>query len=85
MPFTVAIQAGRPSCCLSVCQMPHSQIYWFKMVYLIGPDGLVNRRFANFHKMLWMTTVHPCCSLEICIPSVYRVCRIYQVLSHRAS
>ncbi len=29
----------------------------FKMVYLIGPDGLVNRRFANFHKMVWMTTV----------------------------
>ncbi len=28
------------------------------MVYLIGPDGPVNRRFANFHKMVWMTTVH---------------------------
>ncbi len=28
------------------------------MVYLIGPDGLINRRFANFHKMVWMTTVH---------------------------
>ena len=28
------------------------------MVYLIGPDGLANRRFANFHKMVWMTTVH---------------------------
>ncbi len=56
-----------------------------KMVYLIGPDGLVNRRFANFHKTVWMTKVHPCCFLEICIPSVYRVCRIYQVLSQRAS
>ena len=37
-----------------------------KMVYLIGPNGLVNWRFANFHKMVWMTTVHaynshPCC------------------------
>ncbi len=30
----------------------------FMMVYLIGPDGLVNRRFANFHKMVWMTMVH---------------------------
>ena len=29
-----------------------------KMVYLIGPDGLVNQRFANFHKMVWMTTVY---------------------------
>ncbi len=28
------------------------------MVYLIGPDGLINGRFANFHKMVWMTTVH---------------------------
>ncbi len=28
------------------------------MVYLIGPDGLVNQRSANFHKMVWMTTVH---------------------------
>ncbi len=28
------------------------------MVYLIGPDGLANRRFANFNKKLWMTMVH---------------------------
>ena len=28
------------------------------MVYLIGPDGLVNWRFANFHKMVWMTMEH---------------------------
>ncbi len=26
----------------------------FKMVYLIGPDGLVNRRVANFQKTAWM-------------------------------
>ncbi len=36
-----------------------------KMVYLIGPNGLVNRRFSNFHKVVWMTTdaynSHPCC------------------------
>ncbi len=34
------------------------------MLYLIGPDGLVNRRFVNFQKMVWMTMVHnshPCC------------------------
>ena len=29
-----------------------------KMVYLTGPDGLVNRRLANFHKTVRMTTVH---------------------------
>ena len=28
------------------------------MVYLIGPDGLVNPGFVNFHKMVWMTMVH---------------------------
>ena len=30
----------------------------FKMLYLIGPDGLVNRGFINFQKMVWMTMVH---------------------------
>ncbi len=30
----------------------------FKMVYLIGPDGFINRTFANFHKIVWMTMVH---------------------------
>ncbi len=29
-----------------------------KMLYLIGPDGLVNRGFIDFQKMVWMTTVH---------------------------
>ena len=29
-----------------------------KMLYLIGPDGLVNRRFINFQNMVWMTMVH---------------------------
>ena len=29
-----------------------------KMLYLIGPDGLVNRWFINFRKKVWMTTVH---------------------------
>ena len=61
----------------------------FKMLYLIGPDGRVNRRFIDFQKMVWMTTVHiihiHAVFLEICIPSVYKVCRIYQVLSQRAS
>ncbi len=28
------------------------------MLYLIGPDGLVNQGFVNFQKMVWMTTVH---------------------------
>ncbi len=38
-------------------QLHHAET-GLKMVYLIGPDRLVNRRFANFHKMVWMTTVH---------------------------
>ena len=29
----------------------------FKMLYLIGPNGLVNRRFVNFQNMVWMTMV----------------------------
>ncbi len=29
-----------------------------KMLYLIGPDGLVNWGFVNFQIMVWMTTVH---------------------------
>ncbi len=29
-----------------------------KMLYLIGPDGLVNLRFVNFQNMVWMTMVH---------------------------
>ncbi len=28
------------------------------MLYLIGPNGLVNRGFVNFQKIVWMTTVH---------------------------
>ncbi len=28
------------------------------MLYLIGHDGLVNRGFLNFQKMVWMATVH---------------------------
>ncbi len=28
------------------------------MLYLIGPDGLFNRGFVNFRKMVWITTVH---------------------------
>ena len=28
------------------------------MLYLIGPDGLVNLSFENFQKMVWMTIVH---------------------------
>ena len=28
------------------------------MLYLIGPDGLVNWGFINFLKMVWMITVH---------------------------
>ena len=27
-------------------------------MYLIGPDGLVNRGFLNFPKKVWMITVH---------------------------
>ena len=29
----------------------------FKMLYLIGPDGRINRRFINFPKMVWMTMI----------------------------
>ena len=32
-----------------------------KMLYLIGPNGLVNRGFINFQKMVWMTVVHVFC------------------------
>ena len=32
--------------------------FCLKMLYLIGPDGLVNRRFVNFQKMVWTITVH---------------------------
>ncbi len=36
---------------------PVAQKRPIKMVYLIGPDGLVNQRFANFHKVSFLTTV----------------------------
>ena len=29
-----------------------------KMLYLIGPDGLINLSFKNFQKMVWITMVH---------------------------
>ncbi len=32
-------------------------LWMFKMLYQIGPDGLVNRRFIDFQKMVWMATV----------------------------
>ena len=38
------------------CVLPLNQV--FKILYLIGPDGRVNRRFIDFQKMVWMTTVH---------------------------
>ena len=28
------------------------------MLYVIGPDGSVSQRYANFNKMVWMTMVH---------------------------
>ena len=28
------------------------------MLFLIGPDGHVNRGFIDFQNMVWMTTVH---------------------------
>ena len=30
----------------------------FDVLYLIGPDELVNMGYANFCKMVWMTMVH---------------------------
>ena len=73
----------------------------FKMLYLIGPDGLVNQGLVNFQKMVWMIidngtcpsiqikhqkssadhafNSHSCCFLEVCIPLVYKVSKIYQV------
>ena len=30
----------------------------FKMLYLIGPDGLVNLSFENFQEMVPVTMVH---------------------------
>ncbi len=44
------------------------------MLYLIGPDGLVNLSLENFQKMVWMTIVHDV-FLEICIPSKNKICR----------
>ena len=38
--------------------MQHLCKSFFKMLYLIGPDGLVNLNFENFQKMVWMTIVH---------------------------
>ncbi len=35
-----------------------TNLFGFKMLYLIGPDGLVNMSFENFQKMVWMTMVH---------------------------
>ena len=35
-----------------------SQQFLVKMLYLIGPDGLVNMSYVNFWKLLWMTYVH---------------------------
>ena len=61
-----------------------------KMLYLIGPHCLINRGFVNFQKMVWMTMVHVLRfrTKDIHLdwiwswadtPSVYKVCRIYQV------
>ncbi len=33
-------------------------IFVILMLYLIGPDKLVNLSFENFQKMVWMTMVH---------------------------
>ena len=38
-------------------QQCHAKIC-LKMLYLIGPDGLVNLSSENFQKMVWMTIVH---------------------------
>ncbi len=35
-----------------------SKVINIKMLYLIGPDGLVNQTVVNFQKMVWMATVH---------------------------
>ena len=80
------------------------------MLYPIGPNGVINQGYADFHKKVQMTMVHvpqfsikhqkfpkilsfldleprdanTChlrCFSEICIPSVYKVSRFYQVLS----
>ena len=45
------------------------------MLYLIGPDGLVNWSFENFQKMVWMTMVH------VLIPSIYKIVRFYHIES----
>ncbi len=32
--------------------------YIIKMLYLIGPHGLINLEYANFQKLAWMTMAH---------------------------
>ena len=46
-PFSITGSNHHSSCLLTV-----------KMLYLIGPDELVNWRFVNFQKIVWMTTAH---------------------------
>ncbi len=36
----------------------YSFISCIKMLYLIGPDELVNQGYANFQNLVWMTMVH---------------------------
>ncbi len=46
---------------LSLVYIPVQYMLWnyrFKMLYLIGPDGLVNLSFENFQKKVWMTMIH---------------------------
>ncbi len=42
------------------CGFPkfHGSVGDIKMLYLIGPDGLVNLSFENFQKMVWMTILN---------------------------
>ena len=55
-------RAARPNMDLCILVLgsygPPKPISYEILVYLIGPDGLVNQRFVNFEKMVWMITVH---------------------------
>ncbi len=63
---------------------PHDKLdIHIKMLYLIGPDGLVNWGFLNFQKMVWMIMVHhSVTSMLFFFKFAYRqftLCRIYLV------
>ncbi len=62
------------------------KIVCLKMLYLIGPNGLVNRGFINFQKIVWMTIMCPTYAISLIRGQFHTYgMQILQVLSQRAS